>query len=163
VEEIESFSGIERRRVFHLAYEKRFTTQTLDAIALRAGSRVGRVPSPRFQVVCCLDEREESFRRNLEEVAPGVETFGAAGFYSVAMYYKGLEDAHFVPLCPAVVRPQHWVVEEVADEWNKAHRMRARTRRAIGTASHQFHLGSRSFALGALLTGAVGALASFPL
>ena len=41
--------------------------------------------------------------------------------------------------------------------------MKARTRRAIGTASHQFHVGSRSFALGAFLTGAVGALASFPL
>src|SRR5262249_16270256 len=43
------------------------------------------------------------------------------------------------------------------------HRRRARTRRALGTASHQFHVGSRTFALGALLTGAVGVLATFPL
>ena len=163
VKELESFSGIERRRVFHLAYEKRFATQTLDAIALRAKHRVGRLPSPKFQVVCCLDEREESFRRNLEEIEPGVETFGAAGFYAVAMYYKGAADAHFVPLCPAVVRPRHWVIEEVEDGSDRGHRVRLRTRRAIGTASHQFHRGSRSFAVGALLTGAVGALASFPL
>ena len=163
IKELETFSGIERRRVFHLAYEQRFTTQTLDAIALRAKDRVGRLRSPKFQVVCCIDEREESFRRNLEEIEPGVETFGVAGFYAVAMYYRGAADAHYVPLCPAVVRPQHWVTEEVEERSKKAHRMRARTRRAFGTATHQFHLGSRSFAVGALLTGAVGALASIPL
>jgi hypothetical protein len=163
VREIEHFSSLERRRIFHLAYEKRFTRQTLDAIALHAPRRVGRPPQPRFQVTCCLDEREESFRRHLEEIAPDVETFGAAGFYSVAMYYRGAADAHFVPLCPAVIRPQHWVTEEVSGEAEEAHRRRARTRRALGTASHRIHIGSRTFAGGAVLTGVLGVLASFPL
>jgi hypothetical protein len=163
VEEIETFTGLERRRVFHLAYERRFRTQTLDAIALHDRQKAGRPEAPRFQVICCLDEREESFRRHLEEIAPEVETLGAAGFYSVAMYYRGAADAHFVPLCPVVIRPQHWVTEEVGDELGETHRRRARTRRAIGTASHQFHVGSRTFALGALLTGAVGVLATGPL
>src|SRR5262249_11263659 len=129
LEEIEVFAGLERRRVFHLAFEKRFTTQTLDAIALHAREHVGRPASPAFQVVCCLDEREESFRRHLEELAPSVETFGAAGFYSVAMYYRGAADATFVPLCPVVIRPRHWVTEEVAEEQGEIHRRRALTRR----------------------------------
>ena len=164
LEEIETFSGLERRRIFHLAYEERFRTQTLDAIVLHGRNlKGGRPESPKFQVVCCLDEREESLRRHLEELAPEVETWGAAGFYSVAMYYRGAADAHFVPLCPVVIRPQHWVTEEVGDDLGETHRRRARTRRALGTASHRFHVGSRSFAVGALLTGAVGVLASFPL
>jgi len=163
VEEVETFSGLERRRIFHLAYEERLAKQTLDAVAIHARRVDGRPASPRFQLVCCLDEREESFRRNLEEIAPAVETFGAAGFYSVAMYYRGAADAHFVPLCPVVIRPQQWVVEDVGVEQGKVYRRRSRTRRALGTASHRFHLGSQSFALGAVLTGAVGVLASFPL
>ncbi len=79
------------------------------------------------------------------------------------MYFRGAADANFVPLCPVVIRPQHWVTEEVGDEVVKVHRRRAMTRRALGTASHQFHVGSRAFALGALLSGAVGTLATFPL
>jgi len=161
--EIETFSGLERRRIFHMAYEQRFRTQTLDAIALHSLQPTSRPRTPRFQVSCCLDEREESFRRHLEELVPDVETFGAAGFYSVAMYYRGAADAHYVPLCPVVIRPQQWVTEEVGDELGETHRRRARTRRALGTASHQFHVGSRSFATGAILTGVVGALATFPL
>ena len=163
VAEIEAFSGLERRRIFHIAYEERFTTQTLDAVAIHAPRAVGRPASPKFQLCCCLDEREESFRRHLEELEPAVETFGAAGFYSVAMYYRGAADAHFVALCPVVIRPQNWVTEEVIDVQDRTHRRRARTRKALGKASHRLHVGSRKFAIGAILTGAVGVLASVPL
>ncbi|HEX3870234.1 MAG TPA: DUF2309 domain-containing protein, partial [Pirellulales bacterium] len=163
VEEIEAFSNLERRRIFHLAYEQRFTAQTLDAVAIHSRTHRSRPVAPRFQVACCLDEREESFRRHLEELAPSVETFGAAGFYSVAMYYRGAADAHYVPLCPVVIRPSHWVTEDVADEAGEIHRRRAKTRRALGTASHRIHVGSRTFAVGALLTGGLGVLASIPL
>src|SRR5207248_3012145 len=60
-------------------------------------------------------------------------------------------------------RPQHWVTEEIDEDWGETHRRRAKTRRRLGRVSHQFHVGSRSFAIGALLTAAVGVLASFPL
>ena len=98
--EIESFPPLERRRVFHLAYERRYRMQTLDAIAFQSRQSAARVASPRFQVMCCLDEREESFRRHLEEIAPDVETFGAAGFFGVPMYYRGVADAHSRPALP---------------------------------------------------------------
>lgn len=161
VNEIESFSSLERRRVFHLGYERWFRTQTLDALALH----VRRFPEsgPRFQVITCLDEREESFRRHLEETAPDCETFGAAGFFNVAMYFKGAADAHFVPLCPIVLTPQHWVEEGVCDGNESAHRRRAAARKAIGAASVRFQTGTRSFAFGAILSACVGALGAIPL
>jgi len=160
VGEIESFTDTEQRRIFHLAYEARFRVQTLDALALHAPRRV---QSPRFQVVTCIDEREESFRRALEEVAPDCETFGMAGFFGVAMYYRGAGDAHYVPLCPVVIRPQHFVEERVEPREAETHQRIRLVRRALGRASHQMHMGSRTFALGALLTAGLGVLASIPL
>ncbi len=163
VHEAESFTPMERRRLFHHAYERSFLNQTLDALAIHQPMPARRHPAPRFQLCCCLDEREESFRRHLEELAPEAETFGAAGFYCVAMYYRGSTDAHFVPLCPIVIRPQHWVTEAVVESQAKTHRHRAMARRALGTASHQVHVGSRSFTGGALLAAGFGVLASIPL
>jgi uncharacterized protein YbcC (UPF0753/DUF2309 family) len=163
LEEIESFTALERRRVFHLAYERRFYTQTADAVALHVKHPAPTPEHPRFQAIFCIDEREESFRRHLEELAPDAATYGTAGFFSVAIYYRGVADAHFIPLCPAVMRPQHWVTEQVVERHESAHRLRARTRRALGMASYRFNVGSRSLTIGAVLAGAVGVLASIPL
>lgn len=163
VAEIEAFHAIERRRVFQAAYERRYRVQTLDAITVRtkAGSR--RPEKVRFQVLCCLDEREESLRRHLEELCPDIETFGAAGFYGVAMYYRGVADAHFVPLCPIVVKPKHWITEDVVYTLDSTHRFRSQARKMLGSAAHHVHVGSRTFTGGALLAGGLGALASIPM
>lgn len=162
VEELESFSQWERRRIFHRAYERRYRIEALDALACHNGSAPPPRPAPKFQVVTCIDDREESFRRHLEEIEPACETFGAAGFFATVMYYRGAADAHFIPLCPIVVKPQHYVREEVASEQADNHARRAQTRRLLGTASHWFHTGSRSFLAG-VFTSLVGSLASFPL
>ncbi len=162
IEEIHAFSNLERRRIFQSAFERRYRIQALDAIAAQA-SRPASVVAPKFQVVCCLDEREESFRRHLEELEPGAETFGVAGFYSVAIYFRGAADAHFVPLCPVVIRPRHWVEEDVVVSLENAHKSRAQLRKAIGAAAHHFHLGTRTGTGGAILTAGLGALATIPL
>ena len=161
--EIESFPPLARRRIFQLAFEHRLLVKALDAITI--ASR--RPPQPavpaQFQSVYCIDAREESFRRYLEEQSPAIETFGAAGFFGVAMYFRGIADAHFSAQCPIVVRPQHWVVEDMVYPFEQTHRFRARSRRALGIAVHQIHLDSRSFVPGALLSAGLGTLASIPL
>jgi uncharacterized protein YbcC (UPF0753/DUF2309 family) len=162
VEEIEAFSNIERRRVFQMAFERRYRNQALDAVTAVANPPATDV-KPKFQVVCCLDEREESFRRHLEELEPEAETFGVAGFYAVAMYFRGATDAHFVPLCPVVLRPQHWVEEDVVFSMEESHKIRTKMRKAYGEAAHRLHMGSRSGAGGALLSAGLGALATIPL
>lgn len=163
VEEAENFTELERRRILHQAFERRYREQALDAISIHSKRKPERVAAPRFQPVFCIDAREESFRRHLEETSPDVETFSAPGFYCIPIYFRGVADAHFSTLCPIVVRPQHWVVEEVVYTLEEEHRRRAKTRKAIGTASRNFHVGSRSIARGALLTASVGVLASIPL
>lgn len=160
--EIEAFSPLDRRRLFHHAFERRYRIQSLDAMSLQARRSTERNRQVEFQLVCCLDEREESFRRHVEELAPAAETYGVAGFFNIPMYYRGAAAAHFVPLCPVIIRPQQWVIEDVAFSEEDRHQRRALTRRALGAATHQVHVGSRTFAGGALLAG-MGVLASIPL
>jgi uncharacterized protein YbcC (UPF0753/DUF2309 family) len=161
-EEVEAFSGSERRRIYHLAFERRFRNQTLDAVSAHSRHAKTAAGKPRFQVICCLDEREESFRRHLEEVAPDCETFGTAGFFGVAMFYRGVVDAHYVPLCPIVVKPEHYVREEVVYSFEESHRRRTETRRALGRATHRLHRVSISV-LGGAIAAIFGPLASIPL
>jgi uncharacterized protein YbcC (UPF0753/DUF2309 family) len=161
--EIEEFSSLERRRIFHEAYEQRFYARSLDAIALHAREPAPTPTAQRFQAIFCIDEREESIRRHIEEVAPDAVTFSTAGFFSVPMYYRGSGDAHFVPLCPPVIRPRHYVVETVVDTCEDEHRRRAWRRRAFGILSQRFHAETRSIGIGTILTAVVGLLASIPL
>lgn len=166
LDEIESFDGMERRRVYHLAYERKYRNETLDAVAIHSARRrtthSDSETAPAYQVVCCIDDREESFRRHLEESDPDCETFGVAGFFGVAMYYRGAIGAHFKPLCPVSIKPRHYVTEESLYSLEEAERRRSEARRRIGRATHRAHLGSRTF-VGGLLTTLAGSLAAFPL
>ncbi len=172
IEEIESFDSIARRRLFQEAYERHYHHGILDAI--NGGSSVRKtfpagVPDPSglnanlsFQLCCCIDDREESFRRHLEEIDPRCETFGAAGFFAVAMNYQGVTDANYKPLCPAVVTPIHFVRENVGFTFTGDHRRRREARKTLGRLTRQVHTGSRSF-FGGALTSVLGSLAAFPL
>lgn len=160
VAEVEAFDGIERRRVFHLAYEARYRAQCLDALALHPRRTV---TAPRFQTISCLDEREESFRRHLEEVAPDCETLGTAGFFGTAMYYRGAAEAHYVPLCPVVITPAHWVEEEPDEGGARTHQRARWWARAFGKVAHAAHRVSRTAVVGSVLAAGVGVLAAVPL
>jgi uncharacterized protein YbcC (UPF0753/DUF2309 family) len=162
IEEVEAFSGLERRRIYQLAFERRLRIQVLDAITAHARVAHAQIDRPKFQLICCLDEREESFRRHLEEIVPACETFGTAGFFGVAMFYRGVLDVHDVPLCPVVVKPRHYVREEVVYSFEDSHRRQTDTRRALGKATHRLRSGSVTVLAG-WLTAVLGALMSIPL
>ena len=161
---IHAFGAVRRRRLFHLAYERRHRVETLDALS--AHQRHACPPPsdrPRAQVVFCMDERCESFRRHLEEVDPACETFGAAGFFAVPMYYRGIDDWHATPLCPIVMRPSHTVVEVPEASALSEHEFRQRVRRQLGQLAGSVSSGSRTLFRGGLFTAVGGALAAVPL
>ncbi|MBI2788551.1 MAG: DUF2309 domain-containing protein [Elusimicrobia bacterium] len=148
--EIGAFGDWERRRVWHLAYERRHELEVLRPLA---GHRAGIDPRrpaarPFAQVVTCLDEREESFRRAVEEHEPAIETLGAAGFFSIAVHYQGLDDPHGAALCPVVVTPRHAVTELPREDARPLAELRRLRRRLWAAVAHGADSGSRS-----LLTG----------
>jgi uncharacterized protein YbcC (UPF0753/DUF2309 family) len=162
-QEIRTFDSLERRRLFHLAFERRLLHRALDAVQIRASQPHVRPPRPKFQIVTCIDAREESFRRHLEEACPEIETFGNAGFFCVPMYYRGAAEAAWTALCPVVVTPKNWIVEDVVYALEDSHRHRAAARRILGRASQGINSGSRSSLSGALLTALLGPIATVPL
>ncbi len=159
---IAAFDGVARRRLFHLAYERRHAIEVLDGVAAHGTGRPtgGR---PGVQMVCCIDERCESFRRHLEETVPAVETFGTAGFFAVPMYYRGIDDWHATPLCPIVVRPTHTVAEVPEADAAARHRQRQSLRRLIARLRGGAATGSQTLVRGGLLTAIGGAVAAIPL
>lgn len=151
--------GLDRRRTLHLAYERRLRHRFLDAMcSSRPAPATARAPA--FQAIFCIDEREESIRRHLEEADPEVETFGAAGFFGIAMYYRGVTDARPRALCPAGVIPTHEVIESVdtPPTWWRRVGVRGAGRIGMGV-----HTGSRTLVRGTILMAAFGVVSLIPL
>lgn len=114
LEQIDTFDIIERSKIWLYAYERHYREGIFHAV--RANHQRGcwekRDKRPEAQLIFCIDDREESFRRHLEETNPNIETLGAGGFFGVPIYYKAMDETQAVSLCPLVVTPTH-IVEEV--------------------------------------------------
>jgi uncharacterized protein YbcC (UPF0753/DUF2309 family) len=159
--ELSELDDVCRRRILHQAFERGIRRRLYDALASHAPALAAAPPA--FQAVFCLDEREESIRRHLEEVEPACETLATAGFFNVAMYHQGATDAHPRPLCPVAIRPDHYVAEIEEDAVLLAGRSRRLQRRAAGFLGYNVQVGSRLPVRGALLMTLAGWLALVPL
>ncbi len=165
VNEVKAFNGLERRRILHLAYERWHEREILRGLASHRKYRglfdqQGRPPA---QVFFCLDEREESMRRALEEADPRVETYSAAGYFGVAVDYKGIDDPHPAALCPVVIKPEHAVVERPKPEDTALLASRRWRRRILGLLMRNSFVSSKTLLRGWLSTSALGLLSAVPL
>jgi uncharacterized protein YbcC (UPF0753/DUF2309 family) len=159
--ELHELDAARQRRILHQAFERAIRHRLYDALVYHT-PREPPAP-PAFQAVFCIDEREESFRRHVEEVEPACETFSTAGFFNVAMYHQGVSDAHPRPLCPVAIRPDHYVAEIEPAGDGLTGRSRRLQRRAAGFLGYNVHLGSRLPVRGAVLMTAFGWLTLVPL
>ncbi len=124
------------------AYERHYHEQVYNALTQNHGRGpwAERTARPDAQVVFCMDDREEGIRRHLEELNPNIETLGAAGFFGVAVNWRGLDDKTVTPLCPVVVRPSHEIREipqAGSEELLSAHNKRRAWRLKLKNLIHQ--------------------------
>ncbi|MCC7000730.1 MAG: DUF2309 domain-containing protein [Gemmatimonadaceae bacterium] len=152
---------VRRQQVFHEAYEGRYRRQTLDALAAHRAAALARRPAARAaaQVLFCIDEREESIRRAIEELGAEYETFGVAGFFGVAIDYQGLYDTTPAAHCPVVVVPDHEVHETPIAADLSWHVLRERLRARWNGFERAIGRGSRTLSGGAGLSFVLGPLA----
>ncbi len=168
VDWLADFAPAERQVLWQEAFERHYRDELLLGLsANRAARQQAAVPvasePPKLQVVCCIDDREESLRRHLEAMSPEIETFGTAGFFNLAIAYQGIDDPSTFPLCPVVVTPKHKIVEEPdeadAKDWATRQRRQARWKRM----SETYKVASRSLWMGPLVTALSGLWAAVPL
>ncbi|MGE5113419.1 MAG: putative inorganic carbon transporter subunit DabA, partial [Acidobacteriaceae bacterium] len=163
--EVKAFNGLERRRILHLAYERAHEREILRGLASHRKYRglFDQPYRPPAQVFFCLDEREESMRRALEESNPLLETYGAAGYFGVAVDYRGIDDPHGAAFCPVVVKPKHAIVEQPKAGDSELLESRRWRRRVLGLLMRNSFVSSKTLLRGWLSTSALGLLSAVPL
>ncbi len=111
LEPLDELPSAVRGALWQCAYEHHYRAALINALANNHQRRRDRAQRPQAQLIFCIDDREESLRRHIEELNPQIETLGAAGFFGVVMNWRGLDDREVTPLCPVVVTPAHEVRE----------------------------------------------------
>jgi uncharacterized protein YbcC (UPF0753/DUF2309 family) len=106
----------EYREVLHLwqdAYEWSYYDQVLAGIALNKQDNSGSTKI-RFQALFCIDDRECSLRRYIEDEDAGARTYGTPGFFGVEFYFQPMDGKFTMKVCPAPVTPKY-LIKEVSD------------------------------------------------
>ena len=64
-----------------------------------------------FQALFCIDDRECSIRRYLENFDSHCETYGTPGFFGVEFFYQPENGKSYTKLCPAPLTPKYLIKE----------------------------------------------------
>ncbi len=94
--------------IWQEAFEWSYHDQVLAGI-LQKKNAPRQFTKKSFQALLCIDDRECSFRRYIEEFDHESETFGTPGFFSVEFYYQPEGGKFYTKLCPAPVTPKHLI------------------------------------------------------
>ncbi len=102
------------------AYEWTYYDKVLGSI--RANSKRHQQENhniPSFQGLFCIDDRECSIRRHLEQTDPSCVTYGTPGFFSVEFYFQPEHGKFHTKQCPAPVSPAFIVRENETRNKNR--------------------------------------------
>ncbi|MFO7719343.1 MAG: DUF2309 domain-containing protein [Gillisia sp.] len=107
-------------------------------------SRIKKTPekTPSFQGLFCIDDREYSLRRHLEDIESKAETFGTPGYFGVEFYFQPEHGKFFTKACPVSIDPKFLIKE--------THR-----KKKMRSEPH-FQKGSHSLLWGGLFSGTLG-------
>lgn len=94
------------------AFEWDYYDEVLSAVGhLAAKPRGEKRGEKSFQAMFCIDDREDSIRRHIEQCDPKAETLGAPGFFGAAIYFQPFGGKFYEKNCPAPVTPKHLIKE----------------------------------------------------
>lgn len=102
-----TFHNFFKRKLYQRALDQKSNRDFLIAVAMRQKNPQDekKVPQPKFIALGCIDEREESFRRHLEECEPQAQTQATAGHFGLNIEFQAYRRTHYQKLCPAPQTP----------------------------------------------------------
>ena len=101
-------------KIWQDAFEWSYYDSVLTGIQISSLRLAERPPvqAPKsFQALFCIDERECSIRRHVEQADPNGETFGTPGFFSAEFFFLPQNGKFYEKLCPAPVTPKYLIKE----------------------------------------------------
>ncbi|MCU0467020.1 MAG: DUF2309 domain-containing protein [Arcicella sp.] len=104
--------------IWQLAFEWSYYDEVLAGIKLNKNSEIPQNPKT-FQALFCIDDRECSFRRYLEQFDTSCETFGTPGFFGVEFFFQPEGGQFYTKVCPAPVTPKYLVKEKSETKGSK--------------------------------------------
>jgi uncharacterized protein len=135
-------------KIWQTAFEWSYYDQVLAGIQLTNITKPS-ITQKSFQALLCIDDRECSFRRYLEQTDTNCETFGTPGFFGVEFFFLPEGGKFLTKLCPAPVTPNYLIKEIDANT-------------KLKKVAH-FSKQSQSLVRGALMTNALGFISAFKL
>lgn len=94
-------------QTWHTAFEYSHYDQVMAALKSAPAPKVREKTD--FQAIFCIDDRESSFRRYIEECHAGAETLSAPGFFGVEFFYQPENGKFYTKLCPAPMTPKYLI------------------------------------------------------
>jgi uncharacterized protein YbcC (UPF0753/DUF2309 family) len=124
---IELFSEIEKTelqevlKIWQNAFEWSYYDEVLAGIKQLGSNELSNQNEEQksFQALFCIDERECSLRRHIENTDKRSETFGTPGFFSVEFFFQAHGAKFYDKLCPAPVTPKYLIKEFNVNEKRK--------------------------------------------
>jgi uncharacterized protein YbcC (UPF0753/DUF2309 family) len=96
--------------IFQEAFEWTYYDQVLAGLSHPgADKKISHKPS--FQAMFCIDDREESLRRYLEQFDPMCGTYATPGFFGIDCYFQPEGGKFYTKICPAPMSPKYLIKE----------------------------------------------------
>jgi uncharacterized protein YbcC (UPF0753/DUF2309 family) len=136
---IEADEISEIRRIWQEAYEWTYYDEVINGILHKHQNEKHAVE---LQGLFCIDDRECSIRRHIENELPGAETYGTAGFFNVEFYFQPSNSDFRTKVCPAPLTPKYLIKEVIGDQKQKT--------------DFHFHKRAHGLVFGWLITHTIG-------
>ena len=160
VKNIESAEREHVIRLWHEAFENHFYREALSAIVSHDRGQLD-VSNTVAQILFCIDDREESIRRHVEEINPALKTFGVVGFFGLDMKFSSIKHKRLIAQCPPVIEANR-IVREVAKDSVNAQRF-LKINSFIGGSDLSLYYMSRTLFRGFFSTIILGLLSIVPM